>query len=199
MPLNRRWVIAAASAACFAGMGRDALAQVLRRAAQSGRPALTEASLNAMIPLPEDPDFDEVLGEAARDLRSFLSARFTLTDQQEKEIGSISDGSLRLTGTLLRRSAEGRWRLRVRINQMIDEAERLKNEAKKKEDEAKNSKVITIMGTAPAQGGGQPATTVVEFRLGTPPPKPPPESSSSSSSSTDDAPVQPPDQPPDID
>lgn len=181
MPLNRRWVIAAGSAACFAGISRDAVAQVIRRAAASGLPVLTEASLNAMIPLPGEPNYAELIGEAARDIRSFLRAHFTLTEQQEKEIASISDGSRRLAGELLRRSAAGRWRLRVRINKLIDEAERLQNEAKKAEDKAKDTKFITISGTAPAEGGGQPTTTVVEFRLGTPPPKPPPEEPSASS------------------
>lgn len=195
MPLNRRWVIAAGSAACFAGIGRDALAQVMRRATASGLPLLSEASLNAMIPLPEDPDFAEVIGEAARDIRSFLRAHFTLTPEQEKEIGSISDGSRRLAGALLKRSAAGKWRVRVQvqIGELVDEADRLKNEAKKKQDEAEDTKTIRMLGTAPAEDGGQPRTTVVEFRLGAPPPKPPPEESSSSSS-TDDGP-----EPPDID
>lgn len=193
MPLNRRWVIAAGSAACFAGIGRDALAQVMRRSTASGLPLLSEASLNAMIPVPENPDFAEVMDEAARDIRSFLRTHFTLTPEQEKEIASISDGSRRLAGALLKRSAAGRWRVRVQIDKMVDEAERLKNEANKKAKEAEDSgKFVRIMGTAPAQSGGQPTTTIVEFPLGgAPAPKPVPEESSSS---TDDGP-----EPPDID
>lgn len=195
MPLNRRWVIAAGSAACFAGIGRDALAETLRRAAASGLPMLSEASLNAMLPLPEEADYAEVLGEAARDIRSFLRAHFTLTAEQEKEIGTISDGSRRLAGALLKRSAKGKWRVSVRIGELMDEAKRSQDEARKKQQEAEGSaKFVRIMGTAPAEPGGQPNTTVVEFRLGGPPPKPVPEESSSSSSSMGNGP-----EPPDID
>ena len=195
MPLNRRWVIAAGSAACFAGLSRSALAETLRRAAASGLPLLSEASLNAMIPSPEEPDYAEVLGEAARDIRSFLRAHFTLTAGQDEAIGTISDGSRRLAGALLKRSAKGRWRVSVRVGEMIDEVRRREDELRKKSKEAENgAKFVRIMGTAPAQSGEQPKTTVVEFRLGAPPPKPPPEEPSSSSSSTDSGP-----EPPDID
>jgi hypothetical protein len=101
MPVNRRWVVALGSAACFAGMSREALAQVILRAAASGKPPLTEKSLNAIIPKPGAATYIEVINAAAADIPGFLRANFTLTESQEAQIDSIPGRAKRQMATLL--------------------------------------------------------------------------------------------------
>lgn len=101
MPVSRRWVVAVGTAACFAGTSREALAQVIVRAAASGKPPLTERSLNAMIPKPGAANYVEVISEASADIGAFLRAHFTLTESQEAQIASIPGRAKRQVASLL--------------------------------------------------------------------------------------------------
>jgi len=103
--IHRRLFVAGAALGCFATMSAAAFAQVRAAARQSGRPLLTAASLNAAIPRPTDPRHGEFLLEAARDLRAFLRARFTLTESQELEIASFSQGEISALQQALRTAA----------------------------------------------------------------------------------------------
>ena len=114
-PIHRRLFVAGAALGCFATMSAAALAQVRAAARQSGRPLLTAASLNAAIPTPTDPRHSEVLLEAARDLRAFLHARFTLTEMQEAEIGSFTPTEMSGLQAVLRTAAAEHRRVSVTI------------------------------------------------------------------------------------
>jgi hypothetical protein len=82
-------------------MSREALAQVLIRAAASGKPPLTEKSLNANIPKPGAATYVEVINAAAADVAGFLRANFTLTESQEAQIDSIPSRAKRQLASLL--------------------------------------------------------------------------------------------------
>ena len=103
--VDRRSFLFSASLVCFAGMTSAAFAQLRANAMLSGKPLLTAASLNAIIPAPTDPRHSSVLLEAASDPLTFVRSRFTLSPTQQAEIASISATDLSRLRQNLRNAA----------------------------------------------------------------------------------------------
>jgi hypothetical protein len=105
VPMNRRALLSVGALSCFSAMTATAFAQLRANATLSGKPLLTIDNLNAAIPPLNDPRRSAVLLEAARDPRSFVRSRFTLSPAQEVEIVGISAANMAALQQTLRTAA----------------------------------------------------------------------------------------------
>ena len=82
----------ALAASCFSAVG---LRMALRDARAAGKPLLTEAELNRMIPPPQNRQaYLAAVDFAQRDLLGYLTTNFHLTPEQIEEVQSIHPKTL---------------------------------------------------------------------------------------------------------
>lgn len=111
--INRRAILAATGACCYAAMTTSAYAQLRQQAGRTGRPLYTIDALDRMLPEASDPNYRVIMEEAARDPRAFVRARFTFSAEQEASLQAIPDADIAALRNLIRNSMARGLRLRT--------------------------------------------------------------------------------------
>ena len=103
---RRDFVRAGLSAALLGTCLSQGLEEALAQAQQTGKPVLTEKSLNRLFANAEANK--AVAADAARDVKGFLREKFTLTELQAKEIALLPTSKINeLQAALKQVAAEG--------------------------------------------------------------------------------------------
>ena len=95
--VERRDFLYAAAAAAAGGVcfSSATIRQALAAARQSGKPLFTAANFNALLPKQHDEKFRGLMQEVRADVRAFIRRQFYLTKEQERELASLSQETVR--------------------------------------------------------------------------------------------------------
>lgn len=114
---RREFLVGGATAAVGLTLFSKNIRATLAAARQSGKPVLTANSLNALVKSnpPHTDKGQQIFAEAARDLDGFLDSHFHLTEEQRRELATISAEDRKKLSDVLERARAEKKPIKVTI------------------------------------------------------------------------------------